>query len=351
MSTNLQQIADTVGVSVMTVSRALANKAGVSPSTRQRVLEAADQLGYFRRDPERRSEGAWRIGVLTNGLNNPYAISVLGGITDAAQGAGCDLVVHLPHDIGADPVGLIMELTRQDIDGLIYLYGTKVENEAYLVQLAERGFPCVLVNQTPASPQILHVATTDYQGGFDATKYLVQLGHHRIALIAGPATQESAVERLHGYRDALAQAGLPVEESLIVSGDFSGASGERAMMEILEMAERPTAIFASNDIMAFGALRVCKRAGISVPDEISLVGFDDTAEAHHASPPLTTIKQPLYEIGMTAVRLATNFLRGDRSVNSIILKTSLILRSSCLSCLSSPVSQAPARGGVLDSIP
>lgn len=350
MSTNLQQIADMVGVSVMTVSRALANKAGVSPSTRQRVLEAADQLGYFRREAERRSEGVWRIGVLTNGLNNPYAIAVLGGITDAAQGAGCDLEVHLPHDIGADPVGLIMELTRQDIDALIYLYGTKVENEAYLVQLAERGFPCVLINQTPASPQILHVATTDYQGGFDATKYLLQLGHQRIALITGPASQESAMARLHGYRDALAQAGLAVEERLIVSGDFSGASGERAMVEILEMAERPTAVFASNDIMAFGALRVCKRAGVSVPAEISLIGFDDTSEASHASPPLTTIKQPLYEIGMTAVRLATNFLRKDRSVNSVALKTSLIMRSSCLPCPFSPASQASAKGGVLEPI-
>lgn len=350
MSTNLQQIADMVGVSVMTVSRALANKAGVSPSTRQRILEAADQLGYFRREPERRSKGVWRIGVLTNGLNNPYAISVLSGITDAVRGAGCDLEVHLPHDIGADPVGLIMELTRQDIDALIYLYGTKVENEAYLVQLAERGFPCVLVNQTPASPQILHVATTDYQGGFDATKYLLQLGHQRIALITGPASQESAVARLHGYRDALAQAGLPVDERMIVAGDFSGASGERAMVEILEMTARPTAVFASNDIMAFGALRVCKRAGVNVPAEISLIGFDDSPEASHASPPLTTIKQPLYEIGTTAVRLATNFLRGDRSVNSVVLKTSLILRSSCLPCLSSPASQASAKGGVLEPI-
>jgi LacI family transcriptional regulator len=347
MNTNLQQIADMVGVSVMTVSRALANKSGVAAGTRQRVLEAADQLGYFRRNGERRTEGVWRIGVLTNGLNNPYAISVLSGITDAAQAAGCDLEVHVPHDISADPLALIMEFSRQEVDALIYLYGTKVENEEYLVQSAARGFPCVLVNQIPASPQVLHVATTDYQGGFDATKYLLQLGHQRIALITGPSSQESALERLRGYKDALAQAARPLDEQLIIPGDFSNASGERAMVQILELPQRPSAVFASNDIMACGALHVCERAGVRIPADISLIGFDDTADASHSSPPLTTIKQPLYEIGLTAVRLATNFLRSDRSVNSVILKTSLIMRSSCLPYVSPPAAAPDMKGGVL----
>lgn len=351
MNTNLQQIAEMAGVSVMTVSRALANKSGVAAGTRQRVLEVADQLGYFRRNGERRTESVWRIGVLTNGLNNPYAISVLSGITDAAQAAGCDLEVHLPHDISADPVSLIMESSRHELDALIYLYGTKVENEEYLIQLAGRDFPCVLVNQTPASPQVLHVATTDYQGGFDATKYLLQLGHQRIALISGPESQESGQERRRGYQDALTLAGYPVDPRLILPGDFSGASGERAMVQILNLAERPSAIFASNDMMAFGALRVCERGGIRVPEDISLIGFDDTSDASHSTPPLTTIKQPLYEIGLTAVRLATNFLRGDRSVNSVILKTSLILRSSCLPH-TSPAAVAPDwKGGALQLTP
>lgn len=347
MSTNLQQIADMAGVSVMTVSRALANKSGVSPHTRQRVLEVADQLGYFKRSPKRRNAGIWRIGVLTNGLNNPYAISVLDGITDAVQSVGCDLEVLLPYDKSSDPMELIMEFSRRDIDALIYLYGTKVANEEYLIQLAERDFPCVLVNQLPASPQVLHVATTDYRGGFDATKYLLQLGHQRIALISGPESQESALERRRGYQDALASVGRPLDPDLIIPGDFTGASGERAMMQILRLAERPSAVFASNDIMAFGALRVCEHTGVHIPEDLSLIGFDDTQQASHSTPPLTSIKQPLYEIGLTAVRLATNFLRGDRSLNSVILQTSLILRSTCLPYVS-PAAAAPKwKGGAL----
>jgi LacI family transcriptional regulator len=328
MTTTMNDIAEAMGVSTMTVSRALTNKRGVSDSLRRQILSTAESLGYFRNTFSDNAETTLKLGILVSELED-YTYGILSGIYNVAETVKCDLVIHLPQNQREDPDQVVAELSRSGIHGLIYVTGYKLHRQQDLIPLLSRGFPCVLINQDPISPEILSITITDYQGAYDATKYLLQLGHRRIAFIAGPSDEAGSAKRYRGYKDAINQAGVSLDESLVIPGNFNAIGGEKAAMELLSRSERPTAIFAASDNMARGAIQACDRLGIRIPDDVSLIGFDDIRTASQTNPPLTTVKQPLRQIGQAAMRLALSAIRRENNVYGLILQTSLVLRNSC----------------------
>lgn len=328
MPTTMNDIAEAMGVSTMTVSRALTNKRGVSAGLRQRIVTTAESLGYFQNTFADNSETTLKLGILVSEMAD-YTYGILTGIYNIAETVHCDLVIHLPQNQRDDPDRVVAELSRSGIHGLIYVTGFKLHRQQDLIPLLNRGFPCVLINQDPLSPEILSITITDYQGAYDATKYLLQLGHRRIAFVAGPPDEAGSAKRYRGYTDAMIEAGITLDESLVIPGNFTALGGEKAAMELLSRPERPTAIFAASDNMARGVIQACARLGIRIPHDVSLVGFDDIRAASQTNPPLTTVKQPLRQIGQAAMRLALSTIRKENNVTGLILQTSLVLRDSC----------------------
>jgi DNA-binding LacI/PurR family transcriptional regulator len=190
--------------------------------------------------------------------------------------------------------------------------------------------PFVLIDAYPGGSTAPCVRASNWQGGREATRYLASLGHRRIGLVGGIRGYQITEQREHGYRSALVEAGLPYQPDLVVDGDFTQASGYRAGAQLLAMEDRPSAIFACSDLMAFGVMQAAYVSGLRVPEDLSVVGFDDVASSATAYPPLTTVRQPLYEMGRMAAQMVVA-LANDREVVSpqIELSTQLIVRSSC----------------------
>lgn len=331
MSPTLSDIANEVGVSVMTVSRALADRPGVAAETKQRVLEAARRLGYAVNQGARstsRSSTA-TIGVLVNNIGTEYIQEIVDGISNILDVASYDIVIYNPYRMRRQPDDYVFEVAQKPIDGLIIAAANILQSVDYLDQLCQQRFPIVFVDQRVEGTSIPYVTADNCQGAFDATRYLIQLGHRRIGMIAGPMYESPSSERLSGYRDALVQYAIPYDEKLVQYGDFLRQSGYTCAQTLLKLEQRPTAIFASNDPMAFGAMRAIQQAGLRIPEDISLIGFDDIGSSAETRPALTTVRQPLREMGRVGAQIILDMLRGHTFLPRAELRTSLILRDSC----------------------
>lgn len=323
----ISAIAAEAGVSVPTVSRVVNGRSDVAPQTRERVEELLRRHGYRRRSSRQRTY-ARLIDLVFNDLDSPWAVEIIRGVEEVAHAAGVGTVVSATHRKPASARQWLQNLRARASDGVILVLSTL--DTPLQAELRRLAVPMVVVD--PAGGPALEAPTigaTNWAGGLAATEHLRSLGHRRIGLIAGPRSLLCSRARLDGYRAGLEAAGIAVDDELIREGDFYHESGFHAGEALMSLAEPPTAIFASSDQMAFGAYEAIRRRGLRVPDDVSVVGFDDLPEVRWSSPPLTTVRQPLAEMGGLAARTVLRLTAGE-TVDSprVELATELVVRES-----------------------
>jgi len=320
-------IAREAGVSVPTVSRVVNGRSDVAPQTRERVEELLRRHGYRRRSASARA-GARLIDLVFNDLDSPWAVEIIRGVEELAHGAGVGTVVSAIHRRTTSARQWLQNMRARATDGVILV--TSDLESPIGAELRRLDVPTVVID--PAGVPALDVPTigaTNWAGGLSATQHLVQLGHRRVGFVAGPKNLLCSRARMDGYRAGLEAAGIKPDESLIRQGDFLYDSGFAAGASLLDMDRPPTAIFASSDTMALGVHEAARQRGLRVPNDLSVVGFDDLPEARWASPPLTTVRQPLAEMGGLAARTILRLARGEEiQAPRIELATELIVRDS-----------------------
>lgn len=326
-------VAKEAGVSYSTVSRVVNNKEYVSANKRERVLQAMAQLGYVANMQARSLAGGRTntVGLLVHGLNNGYIGEIIKGIDNALDEAHYDIMLYTTHRHKAKESVYVTRLTRNVVDGLLLVLPRNAE--VYLEALNKRRFPHVLVDHEGIShgQRVPSIVAENWRGAHDATRYLLQLGHRRIGFITGSLDMGvCAQDRLSAYKAALQEYGLPVLPELIREGNFLQPLGYSCAKELLNLEVPPTAIFASNDISAFGVMEAVRDQGLRIPRDISIIGFDDIPQSTHVHPPLTTVRQPLEEMGQRAARLLLNYINNPNAeVECIELPTELVIRESC----------------------
>ncbi|MCX4390784.1 LacI family DNA-binding transcriptional regulator [Micromonospora peucetia] len=320
-------IAREAGVSVPTVSRVLNGRSDVAPDTRERVEELLRQHGYQKRG-SRTVSRAGLVDLVFNDLDSPWAVEIIRGVEDVGHGAGVGTVVSAIHRQSTAARQWLQNLRARATDGVIFV--TSHLSPPLHAQLRRLNVPVVVVDPAgvPAT-DVPTIGATNWAGGLAATEHLLSLGHRRIGFVAGPTHLLCSRARLDGHRAALEAAGAPVEDQLVHPGDFYHASGFAAGTALLDLDEPPTAIFAASDQMAFGVYEAVRRRGLRIPDDVSVVGFDDLPEARWASPPLTTVRQPLVEMGRLAARTVLRLAQGE-GIDSprVELATHLVTRDS-----------------------
>ncbi|MGW2829089.1 substrate-binding domain-containing protein [Streptomyces sp. NPDC001286] len=341
----MADVARSAGVSVATVSHVLNGTRPVLPHTRQSVLDAIERLGYTPNTLARSlvTSRTRSIGLAVSAIRNPYFTEILQGVESAALDAGHGLLIADPHDDPAHERTVVQLLHERRVDGMIV--APSADPRELVAYLARHDVPTVfldrLVETAAASPE---GAPASGDGGlrFDQVcaesaeptarlvAHLAGHGHRRIALIAGLPGLSTTRERIAGYREGLAAAGLPHDERLLVHGDSESAGAERATAALLSLAAPPTALVTANNAMTLGALRALRDRGLSVPDDIALCCFDDFPWADLFSPRLTAIAQPGREIGTQAVRLLLDRLAApDRPARTVRLPCAFVHRTSC----------------------
>ncbi|HET8844546.1 MAG TPA: LacI family DNA-binding transcriptional regulator [Ktedonobacteraceae bacterium] len=323
-------VAHKAGVSHSTVSRVLNNKTNVNAETRARVLLAMAQLGYVSSASARRLAGGNSrvIGLLVDHLNPGYMGEIIRGIDEALEAHGYNLMLYTTHRQINKEVAYVTKLTHGFADGLILIVPRN--DKAYLETLQQRKFPYVLIDYQGYNRPVPSVFTTNRKGGYEATTYLIETGHRRIGFITGEMAYGCAPERLAGYQAALTDHGIPFDPELVNEGNFLQPQGYRCAQELLRLPEPPTALFVSNDAMAFGAMEAARELGFHIPNDLSIIGFDDVPQATHVHPALSTVCQPLEEMGRSAANLLLKYIANPLAeIERVELSTRLVIRESC----------------------
>ncbi|WP_199176372.1 LacI family DNA-binding transcriptional regulator [Actinomyces qiguomingii] len=332
----LDDVAAAAGVSKSAASKALNNRADVSAATRERVLAACAELGYVR--PETAPTHTYPpIAMVSDDLATAYTIEVLKGAATAALDAGVALnTIYTPdpapheYPVPFEPEWFTL-LKATDYLGLIVVTSPLTREQ----QASARriGLPVVLIDPSgELEAAVASIGATNWNGGVDATEYLIGLGHRRIALVGGPKDSVPAQERHQGYLSALQMNSLPAHEDLVSFGPFTYETGLQQGRRLLALPAdtRPTAVFAASDSTALGVYEAAREAGLRIPDDFSVVGFDDTEMAGWAAPRLTTVRQPLFRMGQEAVRMIVDSHRGRPLLTTtpVRLSTRLVIRDS-----------------------
>lgn len=322
-------IAHEVGVSVPTVSKVLNGRPDVAPATRALVEEAITRHGYRRRRSSARPATAPRLlDLVFHDHGAPWSVEIIRGVEAVAGPARVGIVLselggrHRPPQEWVDdvvarrPLGMILVLS--DLD------------PAQRRQLESRSVPVVVVDTAGEPPPgVPTVGSNNWNGGLAATRHLLELGHRRVAVVSGPPDVLCSRARVDGYRSALDQAGLTMDPALVRWGDFFVEGGYHHGRELLDRPDRPTAVFAGSDYQALGVLRACRDLGLRVPQDVSVVGYDDLPVTEWIGPALTTVRQPLLEMASTATRMVLDLAEGRAPANSRIdLATELVVRES-----------------------
>ena len=326
--TLIWDVAKEAGVSIATVSRALNGKTDVATATRERVWRIAQERGYISTQRARSLAGRHMIGLTVPQVRSLYFTELMQGALEALETYDASLIVCPTAHQSDREKSLLQRLLRDGADGALLILPS--ESDVELLRLQQRGYPFVIVDPTfPLSERLLVVAATNMAGARQATEHLCSLRHRRIGAITGPPTWCASIDRLAGYHAVLTGAGLPIDPALTIAADFTIESGLQAARRLLALPEPPTAIFAFNDEMAVGTLRAAEEQGLSVPADLSIVGFDDAMFAAYTTPPLTSVRQPLRELGRAGADLLFRQLRGQAiEARRIELSTRLIVRGS-----------------------
>lgn len=328
-SVKIQDVARAAGVSVSTVSRVLNNKDDVAEETFDRVRVVIDELGYTSSLAARgmRSHRTNVIGVIMPGIDSTYCQAIMRGLNKAIVQMEYDLIIYTNgrpwwHANGEMEVRNVALLNGSIADGMIAVTPTATDLHTH--------YPLVIIDPNNEAPGVLSVISTNREGALDAMRYLIGLGHRRIAHITGRTHLLSGMQRLKGYLDGLALAEISYDESLVAEGDYSVESAVNAARRLLSLPNPPTAIFAGNDMSAMGVYEVAREMGIRIPDQLSVVGFDNLPEAIYSSPSLTTIDQNVETMGFIATEMLVKLIRGESpDMNPCVMPTSLVVRESC----------------------
>ena len=329
----IKDIARQAGVSPQTVSRALNNKSEIHPETQARVLRIAKQLGY-RPNSVARSLATQRtrnIGLVVPDVSNPFFASVARGIQDAAHQNQYNVFLCNTDENAEREQSAILSLEAQRVDGILLCSSRLPEPD--LLQLAERYQPLVLVNRSIAHPQTGCVLVDDARAMQEAVQYLIDLGHQRIGLLAGPTKSHSGQQRTQGYYRAMRDANLDPPSKWQIPCPPQVDGGQAAARELLKRAPELTVLVAYNDLVAVGALRACAELELRVPTDCAILGCDDVLLAALVSPPLTTIHIPTYELGQRATGLLLEMMepkaaRANAQPEPITVSPSLVVRGS-----------------------
>jgi LacI family transcriptional regulator len=299
------------GVSISTVSRVLNGTALVQDDKRRQVMEAIDRLNFRPNLSARglRSGSTMTIGVIAQHFDSPYFGRALQGVDDGLASSGYSPIMVAGHWKPAEEVERVELLMARNVDAVIVLGGHM--SDADLLRFAQKQ-PIVVTDRRLIGPNLQSFSFDQREGGRMATAHLIGLDHRQIAHIAGLPGHVDAVQRREGYLQAHAEAGLQVDPRLIVDGDFEPESGHTAMCDLLDRHVPFTAVFCANDQMLYGARLALRRRGLEVPDDISLVGFDDLPDSAYMSPPVTTVLQPVYEMGRAVAAAALEALGSPR---------------------------------------
>ncbi|MCR9197981.1 MAG: LacI family transcriptional regulator [Planctomycetaceae bacterium] len=322
----IQDIAKAANVSKSTVSRVLNGTATVAEDKKKAVLEATKRLG-FQPNIVARSLAKGRsmtIGVLTQLIGSPFYDTVAQGVIIGLRDTGYSPIFVDGQWQKNSEVEAIQALLGRRVDGLVLIGGGVAENE--ITQLCG-STPAVIVARklNSESHRTIHMDNVD--GGYRATRHMIEKGHQRIAIIKGLGHHPDAIDRFEGYRKAHQEAGLDIDPGLVLEGDFSADSGVAGVDKLLAEKTLFTAVFAANDMTAFGARLALYRKGIRVPGEVSLIGFDDQMEATYSTPPLTTVRQPAREMGQQAAHAVAALIDGEE-FESQCVHGELVLRES-----------------------
>ncbi len=333
----ISQVAKEAGVSSQTVSRVVNNRQEITPETRQHVQEVIKRLGYqpnaiARSLIQRRSH---TLGVVTSGLEYFGPSHLLIGVEQGANQAGLSILLNLIHQPETRDIGSIVNsLLSRQVEGIIWAVPEIGDNRSWFREnLPQLAIPVVFLSTQPR--ENLNVVEIDNrQGAFIATRHLLERGYRKIGHIAGPLTWWAASERRRGWQDALTAAGVPFGDDKIVEGNWSAESGEIGLHGLLAKFPDVQAVFACNDQMALGLMRAARSLGKRIPEDLAVVGFDDIPESAFYYPPLTTIRQGLYELGHIAVQTFMKLRQADQkdeamtAAHTVLLQPQLVIRES-----------------------
>ena len=327
MST-IRDVARRARVSIATVSRVISrNPHKVSDATRGRILKAVKELDYR---PNALAQGlimkkSMTLGVIIPDISNPYYAEIVRGIQDGAEVLGYAVVLQNTDRKKERIIKCIQVLRDKQADGILFS-GGRIHGDEILSALEEIAGRVVVIGRYDVTSPAVRVDNAG--GATQAVQHLIDLGHEGTGFISGPKTSTSIIDRFEGYRAALERQGLRYEKGWVKQGNLTPESGYQAAKEILKLKTRPSAILACNDLMAFGAIHAAKELGLSVPGEVSVVGFDNIPLSSYFEPPLTTVEIPMYSVGMAAMQMLADLLAGREVEHLRLFKTHLRVRGS-----------------------
>lgn len=329
---SIKEIAKAAGVSTATVSRVLNGSDKVREHTAKKVMEVVEKMNYRLDHVARRmkvkSTDSLVIGLIITDIGNPFFSNVAKGVEDVAFKNKHVLMICNTNEDPEKEKFFLNSMLSEKVSGAIIVPTSG--NGDFYGKLVEDGFPMVMVDRRPEHINVDTVSINNELGGYLATKRLIQNGHTRIGIVCGIRGLSNTVERLGGYKKALNDAGIDVSDELITYGDYIESGGREAMETLLSLDQPPTAVFSTNNLMTLGCIKELYERKISIPDKIALIGFDDSTWAEALIPPLTTVKQPGYELGVNAAELLIKKLsNGNSSRMNIVLNPELVIRESC----------------------
>jgi DNA-binding LacI/PurR family transcriptional regulator len=303
--TTIRDVAAAAGVSYQTVSRVINERPDVAADTRRRVLQVIEQLSYQPSAVARglASRKTRTLGLITQDFSDYFFTQVIVGAEAEARRHGYYFILGSTERNPGDEPEYLRLLTEREVDGILFARPSTEGDPQHVRWLIERNTPLVTTSYSIPGEPLMVVDVDNVDGGRQAAECLTEAGHREIAMIAGPVDWKSVQDRSQGYAMALAAAGLSYDPARTEHGDWSYEGGYRAARRLLERGLSATALFAHNDRMAIGAMRALREAGRDMPDNIALIGYDDTPPAAYAYPPLTTVHQPMQEVGKLAAQL------------------------------------------------
>jgi DNA-binding LacI/PurR family transcriptional regulator len=329
---SIKKIAKAAGVSTATVSRVLNDSDKVKGETAQRVMEVVDEMNYRMDHVARRMKvkqtDSLVIGLIITDIGNPFFSNVAKGVEDVAYKNKHILMISNTNEDPEKEKLFLNSMLSEKVSGVIIVPTSG--NDPFLKKLGSDSFPMVMVDRRVKNLNMDTVSINNEAGGFQATEQLIKNGHRRIGIVCGIKGLSNTEERFEGYKQALKSAGIPFSKELVTYGDYVEEGGRKAMAKLLTLDNPPTAVFSTNNLMTLGCIKELYSRRISIPDEMALVGFDDSTWAEALIPPLTTIKQPGYELGVNAAELLIKRLNNPKtSTVNIVLNTELVIRESC----------------------
>ena len=325
----MKQVAERAGVSTSTVSHVINNTRKVSADVRERVLAIIAETRYIPSAVARslKNDRTHTIGMMVPNSSNPYFAELIQGIEDAAFKLSYNIILCNAYDDPVKQAAYLRVLLEKRIDGLILVASGADATLAELLSTA--SVPMVLVDREVAGVEADFIESNHAEGGYLATRYLIGLGHRRIACVSGPADLQPSRDRVAGYHRALTEAGIEIDPACLVHSDFTSEGGFNAFGQLLRLPTPPTAIFASNDLMAIGGICAAAEAKVRVPEQLSVIGYDDIALASYSTPRLTTVAQPKYAMGeMITQLLLARIAGGNLPLRRELLTTTLVERQS-----------------------